>query len=199
MSGIPSMLIDEAIPFMNEHIGYYLDQIGSRYIVSFDTLNKNKGGEQQTLFGLDKNNLEFNVNTLNAVSKFLQNIGVEQRLVPQILSENGSVVEGAIAAANFLQNTVDILDDVNKRPEAWNKLPEEAAHWWYRRLNSNSVLSKALWDSALTTHKAEELKNSLYGDAYDGETNPLKEEAIGQLIAEAIKRIEDKNGKRKTK
>jgi DNA repair exonuclease SbcCD ATPase subunit len=45
MSGIPSMLIDEAIPFMNKRIEYYLDQIGGRYIVSFDTLNKNKGGE----------------------------------------------------------------------------------------------------------------------------------------------------------
>ena len=45
MSGIPSMLIDEAIPFMNERIAFYLDQIGGRYIVSFDTLNKNKGGE----------------------------------------------------------------------------------------------------------------------------------------------------------
>ena len=45
MSGIPSMLIDEAIPFMNDQIRYYLDQIGGRYIVAFDTLNKNKGGE----------------------------------------------------------------------------------------------------------------------------------------------------------
>jgi len=45
MSGIPSMLIDEAIPFMNERIRFYLDQIGERYVVSFDTLNKNKGGE----------------------------------------------------------------------------------------------------------------------------------------------------------
>jgi DNA repair exonuclease SbcCD ATPase subunit len=45
MSGIPSMLIDEAIPFMNEKIGFYLDQIGGRYIVSFDTLNQNKSGD----------------------------------------------------------------------------------------------------------------------------------------------------------
>jgi DNA repair exonuclease SbcCD ATPase subunit len=44
-SGIPSMLIDEAIPFMNEQIRYYLDQIGGRYLVSFDTLRKNKDEE----------------------------------------------------------------------------------------------------------------------------------------------------------
>lgn len=45
MSGIPSMLIDEAIPFMNDRIMYYLDQIGSRYLVSFDTVNETKAGE----------------------------------------------------------------------------------------------------------------------------------------------------------
>lgn len=45
MGGIPSMLIDEAIPFMNERIAYYLDQIGSRYQVSFDTINETKSGE----------------------------------------------------------------------------------------------------------------------------------------------------------
>lgn len=45
MTGIPSMLIDEAIPFMNSQIMTYLDQIGSRYIVSFDTLNETKSGE----------------------------------------------------------------------------------------------------------------------------------------------------------
>ena len=44
-SGIPSMLIDEAIPFMNKRITEYLDKItNGRYIVSFDTLNETKGG-----------------------------------------------------------------------------------------------------------------------------------------------------------
>jgi len=44
-SGIPSMLIDEAIPFMNKRITEYLNKItNGRYIVSFDTLNETKGG-----------------------------------------------------------------------------------------------------------------------------------------------------------
>lgn len=44
-SGIPSMLIDESIPFMNKRITEYLDKItNGRYIVSFDTLNETKGG-----------------------------------------------------------------------------------------------------------------------------------------------------------
>lgn len=45
-SGIPSLLIDEAIPFMNKQVSYYLDRISNgRYIVSFDTLKATKEGE----------------------------------------------------------------------------------------------------------------------------------------------------------
>jgi len=47
-AGIPSMLIDESIPFMNRRIGYYLERIaGGRYIVSFDTLKATKAGEMR--------------------------------------------------------------------------------------------------------------------------------------------------------
>lgn len=45
-SGIPSMLLDESIPFINKRISHYLDIMsGGRYIVSFDTLKETKGGE----------------------------------------------------------------------------------------------------------------------------------------------------------
>jgi len=45
-SGIPSMLIDEAIPFMNKKIAEYLDKLtNGRYVVSFDTLAATKAGE----------------------------------------------------------------------------------------------------------------------------------------------------------
>lgn len=45
-SGIPSMLIDESIPFMNKTIYEYLDLLtNGRYIVSFDTLDETKGGK----------------------------------------------------------------------------------------------------------------------------------------------------------
>lgn len=44
--GIQSMLIDEAIPFMNRQVGQYLDQLSDgRYTVSFDTMGATKGGE----------------------------------------------------------------------------------------------------------------------------------------------------------
>jgi len=45
-TGIPSMLIDEAIPFMNKRIAEYLDKLtNGRYVVSFDTLASTKAGE----------------------------------------------------------------------------------------------------------------------------------------------------------
>lgn len=170
-------------------------------------------GQQGSLFGLDNNNLEFHINTLGVVTNFLENIGIEPRLVSEFLSQEGTVVESAIAAANFIEGTVDIIDDLEKRPSAWNKLPEEAAHFWYRLLDTNSQLKDALLTSALTDRKEADLRNSLYGDTYkegvkvigklalDSNSNitskpalsPIREEAIGQLIAEAIKRIETKN------
>jgi len=45
-SGMPSMLIDEAIPYMNERVDYYLNMLtNGRYVVSFDTLAETKAGE----------------------------------------------------------------------------------------------------------------------------------------------------------
>jgi exonuclease SbcC len=45
-AGVPSMLIDEAIPFMNEKVAKYLEMMtNGRYIVSFDTLAATKAGE----------------------------------------------------------------------------------------------------------------------------------------------------------
>ena len=152
--------------------------------------------QNNSLFGLNTQNqeqLEFHINTLNVVSKFLENVGVEQRLIPEFLSQNGSIVDGVLAAANFIEGTVDIIDDLNKgRAEAWNKLPEEASHWWYRLLNENSPLKKALWESHQTALKNDELYKGQYGKLVKSPSD-LTEESIGQLIAEAIKRIETKN------
>lgn len=45
-TGIPSMLIDESIPYMNERVDHYLDLLtNGRYVVSFDTLSETKAGE----------------------------------------------------------------------------------------------------------------------------------------------------------
>jgi len=172
--------------------GFAQDVLGKPTINKIDdTLDSG----QLSLFGLDTTNpakLEFHINTLNVVSDFLEKVGVERRLVPNFLNQDGSIVEGAVAAANFIRGTVDIIEDAEKRPSAWNKLPEEAAHFWYRLLKTNTPLKKALWASAKTEQKAITLKTSKYGTTYN-EFEVLREEAIGQLIAEAIKRIETDN------
>jgi DNA repair exonuclease SbcCD ATPase subunit len=60
-SGIPSMLIDESIPFMNSTITEILDSISNgRYVVSFDTLSTTKSGEYR-----DK----ISVNVLDTVTR----------------------------------------------------------------------------------------------------------------------------------
>ena len=171
---------------------------------------------QDTLFGLDEENknLEFNITTLNAVSNFLQNIGVEKTFIPSFLNRDGSIIKGAIAAANFIKGTIDIsenertniLNDSSltdkeksvKISQFWkkvdSKLPEEASHFWYRLLNKNSELKKALWLSSQTAEKNNELYKTKYGKLQGINTpEDLTEESIGQLIAEAIKRIEEKN------
>lgn len=81
-------------------------------------LNSSNNSSQTSLFGLNIQNqeqLEFHINTLNVVGQFLENIGIEQRLVSEFLSRDGNIVEGAIAAANFIEGTVDIINDVEKK------------------------------------------------------------------------------------
>lgn len=182
-----------------------------------ESINNIKPGTQLSLFGLDTKNqeeLEFNINTLNIVSKFLQNVGIKERLVSNFLSEDGSVIKGAIAAANFIEGTIDIADQsrtniindsnltdqekseliVNFWKKVDSKMPEEAAHFWYRLLKEDAPLKKILWEAHETALKANELYKNQYGKL-KGINKPedLTEEAIGQLVAEAIKRIETKN------
>lgn len=59
-TGIPSLLIDESIPFLNERVNTYLEMVGGRYKVSFDTLSVTKSGEYR-----DK----INVNVLDTHTK----------------------------------------------------------------------------------------------------------------------------------
>jgi exonuclease SbcC len=75
-SGIPSMLIDEAIPFMNKRVSEYLDKItNGRYIVSFDTLN-------QTKSGTFKDKISVNViDTLTQANSRIQLSGGQTRII----------------------------------------------------------------------------------------------------------------------
>jgi hypothetical protein len=159
-----------------------------------DSTSEEPGTNDDKLFGLDisnQQNLEFQINTINQVSNFLDAAGIGHRLVPKILSADGSVVDSALAVANFMQGTVDIIEDLERRPRAWDKLPEEAAHFWYRLLKEDSPLKSALWSAHEVALKNNELYKTQYGNLVS-KPEDLTEESIGQLIAEAIKRIENK-------
>lgn len=111
MSGIPSMLIDEAIPYMNDRITFYLDQIGGRYQVSFDTVNTTKSGEYR-----DK--IRINVlDTYNKADKKEQLSSGQVRLVDIAtiftLRDLQSVTQNMHINIMLLDEVFDSLDDTN--------------------------------------------------------------------------------------
>ncbi len=59
-TGLPSLLIDESVPFLNSAVGKYLEIVGGRYKASFDTISTTKAGEYR-----DK----INVNVLDTQTK----------------------------------------------------------------------------------------------------------------------------------
>jgi len=76
-SGIPSMLIDDSIPFMNKTVAEYCDKIaGGRYVVSFDTLKPDKN--QKTF--KDKIHIEI-FDTITKSNKRVKFSGGQTRIV----------------------------------------------------------------------------------------------------------------------
>lgn len=110
--GIPSLLIDESIPFMNERISYYLDKISNgRYTVSFDTLKAIKTGEYR-----DK----ISVNVLDNITKAnsrIQLSGGQTRLVDigtiLTLCDLQSTVQNVTFNLLLFDEIFDSLDDEN--------------------------------------------------------------------------------------
>ncbi len=113
MSGgsIPSMLIDEAIPFMNKRVMNYLDQIGGRYIVSFDTLGKTKAGEFR-----DKISINI-LDTLTKANSRKQLSGGQTRIIDiatiLTLCDLQTSVQNMKTNIILLDEIFDALDDQN--------------------------------------------------------------------------------------
>lgn len=133
------------------------------------------------LFGLKNEDLQFSGDTIDAVISMTYAMGLS-------IKEADFDREDVLAAANFLHKTIDITYKVEDRAAAWNKVPEEVAHWWYRLLSKNSELKKSLWEAAKNSDKYKELVEQDYGNysAFENADDAFIEEAIGQLIAEAI-------------
>ncbi len=111
MSGIPSMLIDETIPFMNKRIMEYLDAIGGRYIVSFDTLGENKSGEVR-----DKITIRV-LDTVTKANMRKQLSGGQTRIIDiatiLTLSDLQSIIQNTKTNIILLDEVFDSLDDKN--------------------------------------------------------------------------------------
>jgi hypothetical protein len=185
---------DDTIP-SGQALQEVIDSL-SNSIKSVSDLNYSKG---HVLYNLQEehsdNKTRFNVHVLSHINTFLEDIDIGIESVDDILNEEGTPVENALAAADFMNGTVKIINDLNKRAKAWDSLPEEAAHWWYRLLKTNSPLKKALWESKKTKDKVNELLANQYGEAFINNEDfvpdvqvldMLTEEAIGQLIADQI-------------
>jgi DNA repair exonuclease SbcCD ATPase subunit len=111
-SGIPSMLIDEAIPFMNETVSTYLETISNgRYIVSFDTLAETKSGEIR-----DKISVRV-LDTISKANNRLQFSGGQTRIVDiatiLTLGDLQSKVQNVSFNILLFDEIFDSLDDEN--------------------------------------------------------------------------------------
>lgn len=113
-AGIPSMLIDEAIPFMNRRVSHYLDKLSAgRYTVSFDTMKEIGTGEFR-----DKININV-VDNLTKANTRDQLSGGQTRLVDiasiLTLYDLQSFVQDIIFNMMIFDEIFDSLDDENIR------------------------------------------------------------------------------------
>jgi len=111
-SGMQSMLIDEAIPFMNRKIAEYMDQLSNgRYTVTFDTLKETKGGEFR-----DKISVDVFDNNTHANSR-IKLSGGQERIVDigiiMTLCDLQSMIQDVEFNILMFDEIFDSLDDDN--------------------------------------------------------------------------------------
>ena len=111
MTGIPAMLIDESIPFMNQSVKKYLEEMGGRYIVSFDSMSETKTGEFR-----DKISVKV-LDTLTKSNKRKAFSGGQVRMVDIAiiftLSDLQNLVQDMQINILLLDEIFDALDDSN--------------------------------------------------------------------------------------
>ena len=137
-SGIPSMLIDEAVPFMNVKVAEYLDKLtNGRYIVSFDTLAETKGGEFR-----DK----ISVNVLDTHTRACSRIqlsGGQTRIID---------IATILTLGDLQSNIQDVSFNILLFDEIFDSLDEENIGFVSKVL-SNMKLGKSIY---LISHRHED-------------------------------------------
>lgn len=110
-SGIPSMLIDEAIPFMNEKVAYYLDKFtNGRYIVSFDTMAATKAGEFRDKISVNV------VDTYTRANSRIQLSGGQTRMID---------IATILTLGDLQENIQDVSINILLFDEIFDSLDEE--------------------------------------------------------------------------
>lgn len=161
---------------------------------------------ESKLFSLTNTDVNFSIQSIDKITRFLDTINVPVELVNEIKSSDGTILDKALAVADFMDMTVKVIDDLEKRPKAWNSLPEEAVHFWFRLLKENTKLKKDIYKGveAFKEHavssKANPLLNKqyiemkqLYDSIYNNE-DAFNEELISRLITDKIAEISEGTG-----
>jgi len=111
-TGIPALLIDESIPFVNKTVSEYLDNIsGGRYIVSYDSTSETKGGEIR-----DKVSIKV-LDTVTLANKWAKLSGGQTRIIDiatiLTLCKLQSVIQDVSINIMLFDEIFDSLDDEN--------------------------------------------------------------------------------------
>ena len=138
------------------------------------------------------NNVKVSAETVNQLITAFEGMGGSLRLTSIIQDAEGNLVDAINSAANFLEGTIDMrTDTIEKRMKAYQALPEEVAHWWYRLLKDQDGLKKSLAESVKSHPEYKDiLSDPDYKKLYEGDVNALTEEAIGRVIARHIRKVQ---------
>ena len=143
-------------------------------------------GTQLSMFQLSpETTLKSDAQLKNSLNKFLKALGVRINNVEQITDSNnniwGDVNSGAIAVSKIIQRTIDVIAGRADRVT----LPEEAAHFYVELLDRNDILYKSMMKQIENYKLYEDTFNEYY-DAYEGDVDKIKREAIGKVIGYKI-------------
>jgi exonuclease SbcC len=137
-SGIPSMLIDEAVPFMNEKVSEYLDKLtNGRYIVSFDTLAETKKGEFRDKISVNV------LDTHTRASSRIQLSGGQTRIID---------IATILTLGDLQSNIQDVKFNILLFDEIFDSLDEENIGFVSKVL-SNMKIGKSIY---LISHRHED-------------------------------------------
>jgi exonuclease SbcC len=137
-TGIPSMLIDESVPFMNRRVSTYLEKLtNGRYIVSFDTLAETKGGDFRDKISVNV------LDTHTRASSRIQLSGGQTRIID---------IATILTLGDLQSNIQDVSFNILLFDEIFDSLDEENIGFVSKVL-SNMKLGKSIY---LISHRHED-------------------------------------------